>query len=147
MKVIGVSAKVSNDRDDLLEEAWELFFKSDVLEYVEGENLSEDIISVYYEYEGDQDDPYTLLIGYEVEEDFETPNGLNSIVINLNHETYRIEKDLPDAIFDKWEDIWDDTSRERAYIADFDRYNPKEDVAEVNVEYKSLTLPTLKVFA
>ena len=136
MKVIGVSAKVSNDRDDLLEEAWELFFKSDVLEYVEGENLSEDIISVYYEYEGDQDDPYTLLIGYEVEEDFETPNGLNSIVINLNHETYRIEKDLPDAIFDKWEDIWDDTSRERAYIADFDRYNPKEDVAEVNVEYK-----------
>lgn len=147
MKVIGVSAKVSNDRDDLLEEAWELFFKSDVLEYVEGENLSEDIISVYYEYEGDQDDPYTLLIGYEVEEDFETPNGLNSIVINLNHETYRIEKNLPDAIFDKWEDIWDDTSRERAYIADFDRYNPKEDVAEVNVEYKSLTLPTLKVFA
>ena len=136
MKLVGISAKVSNDRDDLLEEAWELFFKSEVLEYVEGENLSEDIISVYYEYEGDCDDPYTLLIGYEVADDFETPIGLNSVTINLNHETYRIEEDLPDAIFDKWEDIWEDTTRERAYIADFDRYNPKEDFAEVNVEYK-----------
>jgi predicted transcriptional regulator YdeE len=136
MKVVGISAKVSNDRDDLLEEAWELFFKSEVLEYVEGENLSDDIISVYHEYEGDCDDPYILLIGYEVEDDFETPTGLNSVTINLNHETHRIEKDLPDAIFDKWEDIWEDTTRERAYIADFDRYSPKEDVAEVNVEYK-----------
>jgi len=136
MKVVRISAKVTNDRDDLLEEAWELFFKSEVLEYVEGENLSDDIISVYHEYEGDCDDPYILLIGYEVEDDFETPTGLNSVTINLNHETHRIEKDLPDAIFDKWEDIWEDTTRERAYIADFDRYSPKEDVAEVNVEYK-----------
>lgn len=136
MKVVGISAKVSNDRDDLLEEAWELFFKSEVLEYVEGENLSNDIISVYYEYEGDQDDPYTLLIGYEVEDDFDTPLGLNSVTINLNHETHRIDKDLPDAIFNKWEDIWEDTARERAYIADFDRYNPKNDTAEVCVEYK-----------
>ena len=136
MKVVGISAKVSNDRDDLLEEAWELFFKSEVLEYVEGENLSEDIISVYYEYEGDCDDPYTLLIGYEVADDFETPMGLNSVTINLNHETHKIDKDLPDAVFDKWEDIWDDETREMAYIADFDRYNPKEDFVEINVEYK-----------
>jgi predicted transcriptional regulator YdeE len=102
MKVVGISAKVSNDRDDLLEEAWELFFKSEVLEYVEGENLSDDIISVYHEYEGDCDDPYILLIGYEVEDDFETPTGLNSVVINVNHNVYKIEDNLPDAVFDKW---------------------------------------------
>ncbi|MFT4693685.1 MAG: putative transcriptional regulator YdeE [Francisella sp.] len=136
MKVVGISAKVSNDRDDLLEEAWELFFKSEVLEYVEGENLSDDIISVYHEYEGDCDDPYILLIGYEVEDDFETPTGLNSVVINVNHKVYKIEDNLPDAVFDKWEDIWDDETIEMAYIADFDRYNPKEDFVEINVEYK-----------
>ena len=32
MKVVGVASKVSNDREDLLEEAWELFFNSDVLD-------------------------------------------------------------------------------------------------------------------
>ena len=136
MKVVGVSTKVSNDREDLLEQAWDLFSNSEVLEYLQGKNLSQDIISVYYEYEGDCDDPYTLLIGYEVDESFETPLGLNSVVINLNHENYKLSENVPDAIFDKWEDIWDDTSRERAYIADFDRYNPKQDYAEIGVEYK-----------
>lgn len=136
MKVVGVSAKVSNDRDDLLEQVWELFFNSEVLEYLQGKNISQDIISVYYEYEGDCDDPYTYLIGYEVDESFDTPLGLNSTVINLNHEIYKLTDNLPDAIFDKWEDIWDDDSRERAYIADFDRYNPKQDCAEIGVEYK-----------
>ncbi|QLE79318.1 GyrI-like domain-containing protein [Francisella sp. Scap27] len=136
MKVVGVSTKVSNDREDLLEQAWDLFSNSEVLEYLQGKNLSQDIISVYYEYEGDCDDPYTLLIGYEVDESFETPLGLNSVVINLNHEIYKLSENVPDAIFDKWEDIWDDTSRERAYIADFDRYNPKQDYAEIGVEYK-----------
>ncbi|AXA34656.1 GyrI-like domain-containing protein [Francisella adeliensis] len=136
MKVVGVSTKVSNDREDLLEQAWDLFSNSEVLEYLQGKNLSQDIISVYYEYEGDCDDPYTLLIGYEVDESFETPLGLNSVVINLNHEIYKLSENVPDAIFDKWEDIWDDISRERAYIADFDRYNPKQDYAEIGVEYK-----------
>lgn len=136
MKVVGVSTKVSNDREDLLEQAWDLFSNSEVLEYLQGKNLSQDIISVYYEYEGDCDDPYTLLIGYEVDESFETPLGLNSVVINLNHEIYKLSENVPDAIFDKWEDIWEDISRERAYIADFDRYNPKQDYAEIGVEYK-----------
>ena len=31
---VGVATKVSNDRDDLLEQAWELFFNSEVLEYL-----------------------------------------------------------------------------------------------------------------
>lgn len=135
MKIVGVASKVSNDRDDLLEQAWELFFNSEVLEYLNGQNISQDIISVYYEYEGDHNDPYTLLIGYEVAESFEVPTGLNSVSIKLNHDKYEIEGELPDAIIDKWHDIWDDTSKKRAYKADFDRYNPIKDTAEINVEY------------
>ena len=45
MKLVGVATKVSNDREDLLEQAWELFFNSAVLEYLNGQNLSQDIIS------------------------------------------------------------------------------------------------------
>ncbi|WP_395166533.1 GyrI-like domain-containing protein [Francisella salimarina] len=135
MKVVGVASKVSNDREDLLEEAWELFFNSEVLEYLNGQNISQDIISVYYGYEGDHTAPYTLLIGYEVAESFEVPTGLNSVQIELNHQTYRVEGELPDAIIDKWQQIWADNSKKRAYKADFDRYNPIEDYAEINVEY------------
>ncbi|AIT09563.1 AraC family transcriptional regulator [Candidatus Francisella endociliophora] len=135
MKVVGVALKVSNDREDLLEQVWELFFNSEVLEYLNGQNISPDIISVYYEYEGDHNDPYTYLIGYEVDESFEAPTGLNSVSIELNHDKYDIQGELPDAIIDKWQEIWDDTSKKRAYKADFDRYNPIEDTAEINVEY------------
>ncbi|AFJ44169.1 GyrI-like domain-containing protein [Francisella orientalis] len=135
MKVVGVASKVSNDRVDLLEEAWEFFFNSEVLEYLNGQNISQDIISVYYDYECDHTAPYTLLIGYEVAESFEVPAGLNSVQIELNHRTYRVEGELPDAIIDKWQQIWADNSKKRVYKADFDRYNPIEDYAEVNVEY------------
>ena len=138
MKVVGISAKVSNERDDLLEAAWELFFNSEVLDYLDGANVSEEIISVYHEYEGDCDDPYTLLIGYEVEDDYETPNGLNDVTINLNHDVYQITGEMPDAIMDAWEEIWDDTARERAYIADFDICNTKTDTAEIHVEYADM---------
>ena len=135
MKVVGVSAKVSNNRNDLLEQAWELFFNSEVLEYLNGQNLSQDIISVYYEYEGDHAAPYTLLIGYEVDDSFDVPTGLNSANIEINHEVFRVEGDIPDAVIDKWQEIWVDNSKERAYKADFDRYNPIEDFVEINVEY------------
>ncbi len=135
MKVVGVSTKVSNDRDDLLEQAWELFFNSEVLEYLNGQNLSQDIISVYYEYEGDHTALYTLLIGYEVDDSFDVPTGLNSVNVELNHEVFRVEGDLPDAVIEKWQEIWRDDSKERVYKADFDRYNPIEDFVEINVEY------------
>ncbi|MDE4938374.1 AraC family transcriptional regulator, partial [Francisella tularensis subsp. holarctica] len=53
----------------------------------------------------------------------------------LNHQTFRVLGELPDAIIDKWHQIWADNSKKRAYKADLDRYNPIEDYAEVNVEY------------
>ncbi|ASG68951.1 AraC family transcriptional regulator [Francisella halioticida] len=137
MRIVGVSTKVSNDRDDLLEQAWELFFNSEVLEYLNGQNLSQDIISVYYEYEGDHTAPYTLLIGYEVNNSFETPIGLDSVILEKNHKIFRVEGDLPDAAIEKWREIWSDNSKKRVYKADFDRYNPIEDFVEINVEYSS----------
>ena len=136
MKIVGISAKVANDREDLIDDAWELFANSEVLEYLDGQNISDDIISVYYEYEGDHTAPYSLLIGYEVEDTFAIPNGLNHIDIKTNHVIYDIDGELPDAIIEKWHEIWNDTSKERVYNADFDRYNPKNDTAEVHVEYK-----------
>jgi predicted transcriptional regulator YdeE len=76
-----------------------------------------------------------LLIGYEVDDSFDVPTGLNSVVIELNHDIFRAEGDLPDVAIDKWQEIWADNSKKRAYKADFDRYNPIEDFVEINVEY------------
>ncbi|MDE4965942.1 AraC family transcriptional regulator, partial [Francisella tularensis subsp. holarctica] len=75
-------------------------------------------------YEGDYTDPLTLLRGYEVPEPFEVPKGLNSVQIELNHQTYRFEGELHYAIIYKCQQIWSDNSKNRAYKADFDRYNP-----------------------
>ena len=52
------------------------------------------------------------MIGYEVNESFEVPTGLNSIVIELNHEVSRVEGELPGAIKDKWQEICTDKKRE-----------------------------------
>ena len=136
MRVVGVSGKVSNDREDLIDSVWELFENSDVLDYLNENNISEDIVSVYHEFESDYIGKYTLLIGYEVEDDYETPIGLNFVDIELNHTTVVVKGELPDAIFEEWDNIYEDTSKERAYIADFDIYYPKEDLVEINVEYK-----------
>jgi predicted transcriptional regulator YdeE len=136
MKVVGVSGKVSNDREDLIDNVWELFENSDVLDYLNENNLTEDIVSVYCEFESDYMGEYTLLIGYEVEDDYDTPVGLNSIDIDLNHTTKVVKGELPDAIFEEWDNIYEDKSKERAHIADLDIYYPKEDLVEINVEYK-----------
>ena len=136
MRVVGISAKVNNDREDLIDDVWELFFNSEVLDYLDENNLSGDIISVYHEYEGDHADDYTLLIGYEVEDDYEVPVGLNFVDITLNHNVINVKGELPEAAIAEWENIWDDDSQERAYIVDFDIYDPKEDKVDINVEYK-----------
>ncbi len=136
IKIVGVAAVVSDERIDLQDEVWEIFAKSEVLDYLKGANLSENIFYVYFDYQDDEENSYTMLIDYEVNKNFEVPDGLNLIEIDFNHESFEADDDTPEAIEGICDDICEDESKERAFIADFEIFNPRDNCVIIYVGYK-----------
>lgn len=136
MRIVGIAAKVSNAEIDKIGRLWGEFYQSNILEKLGSNVVSDEVISVYTDYEGDHNAPYTLLIGYEVLDPYNCPDNLAERTIDGFFEKFIVKGELPKSVIEQWSKIWADTSKKRAYIADFDRYKNDGSV-EINVEYIS----------
>jgi len=97
--------------------------------------LSEDVLSVYTDYEGDYTKPYTLIIGCRVKSFGEIPEGMVSKTISTaKYAVFKAEGELPQSVVNVWQFIWT-SDLKRTYDADFDLYksNGEGDPPEVEV--------------
>ncbi|MNY41429.1 Bacterial transcription activator, effector binding domain [compost metagenome] len=99
--------------------------------------ISNDIYSIYTEYDGDYTQPYTTLIGYKVDNLDHIPEGLIGIMIPEGPYLKRTAKGKlsEGVVFDAWTDIWN-SKISRAYTADFEVYGERSgnpDAAEVDI--------------
>lgn len=133
MKIVGVSAVVSNSDMASISKLWESFYSTD-MQIVKDNALSGALYSVYSDYQGDHTAPYKLTIGFEVAVEFNAPEGLVETTISNNkHDVFHVEGQMPDVVIAKWQEIWGE-KKPRTYVADFDRMNPDGSV-DVHVEY------------
>ncbi|MDW7691217.1 GyrI-like domain-containing protein [Flammeovirgaceae bacterium SG7u.111] len=88
--------------------------------------LSEEVYSVYTDYEGDYTNPYRVLMGCKVSSLDEIPEGLEGRTIGGGQFVKFVAKgDLArGAVYNEWVKIWD-TELDRAYQADFEIYGAK----------------------
>lgn len=135
MKVVGISAVVSNDNPAAISELWRRFYYEKVSDKIPNK-ISNDVVSVYTHYQGDHTKPYTVIIGHEVDENnTPVPDGFDGTNINnTNHIKYTVTGKLPDVVIQKWAEIWN-SGRERTYIADYDVHHTDGSV-DICVEFK-----------
>lgn len=135
MKVIGISAVVSNDNPAAISELWRRFYSEKISDKILGK-ISNDVISVYTHYQGDHTKPYTAIIGHAVyENERSLPDGCDFVNINnTRHTKYTVTGKLPDVVIQKWTEIWN-SGRERTHIADYDVHHDNGSV-DIYVEFK-----------
>ncbi|MFA4871215.1 MAG: GyrI-like domain-containing protein [Pedobacter sp.] len=137
--VIGIKVRTSNAEGKAsvdIPALWERFWATDVAAKLP-ERVSNDIYSIYTEYEGDYTQPYTTLIGYKVDNLDYIPEGFTGIMIQEGPYLKCTAKGkLSDGVvFDAWTEIWN-SKISRAYTADFEVYGERagdQNAAEVDI--------------
>ena len=122
--IVGISTKTSNQNYQAatdIQNLWDEFQNKKIAESTPNK-VDENIYAIYTDYEGDHNQPYTILIGSKVE-------SLNDIPKNLigrkfkkaNYLKFSPEGKLPEAVIEQWVKIWNSDIK-RAYTADLEIY-------------------------
>ncbi|CAL2101142.1 AraC family transcriptional regulator [Tenacibaculum sp. 190130A14a] len=137
--VAGISVRTTNENGKAMQDIpalWQQFMVENVGEKLLNK-LGSESYAVYTDYEKDHTKPYTMILGYRVENLENLPENMVGTKIEAsNYEKYIAKGDLTkDAVVNEWMKIWNSDSK-RTYTADFEVYgekaqDPKNGEAEI----------------
>jgi len=117
-KTINNGGKSSLDCGNL----WQKFEKENYTGKIPGK-LSEDILAVYHQFDGNHTHPFSYFIGCKVEAGTITPEGLDRLLINKGlYQKIIASGKMPDCVANSWNEIWR-SGISRAYQTDFEVYD------------------------
>jgi predicted transcriptional regulator YdeE len=120
MKTSNEMGKSSIDCGNL----WRKFEKENYADKIPNK-LSDEIVAVYHQYEGNYTRPFSYFIGCKVDADTKIPEGLDSLLIPKGLYQINIAKgQMPDCVINTWKEIWN-SDIPRAYQADFEVYDER----------------------
>lgn len=120
-------SKTTNENNQSMKdcgELWTRFEKEEVFKKIPNK-LSEEVLAVYHDYEGDHTQPFSYFIGCKVEEGTELPDGLRSLTIPAgNYQKVTAKGEMPNCIAEKWREIWE-SDIPRIYKTDYEVYDER----------------------
>mgnify|MGYP001799358486 CR=1 FL=1 len=123
--VIGISVRTSNQDNRAMKDIpalWQRFQQENVLQNIPN-MASGEVYCIYTEYEGDHMQPYTVVIGCQVSNLEEVPEGMTSLTIQAgSYERFEAKGNmLEGAVAQAWYAIWT-SELDRCYQTDFEVY-------------------------
>ncbi|SMO47849.1 GyrI-like domain-containing protein [Solitalea koreensis] len=119
---VGLSIRTSNTTADVdIAALWDKFFKENWIDKIKG-RMDDDVLGLYFNYEGDFTKPYHFAIGCRVENLIKVSEDL--IALNIpaaNYAEFVAHGKMPDCIIDTWIKIWN-SDVVRSYCFDFEVY-------------------------
>jgi len=137
--VIGLATETTNLNGRAakdLSTLWERFYTEDISTEITTK-VSDDIYSIYTDYESDYSEKYTCIIGHKVNSLASIPEGCVGRKFNSgNYHRFVAKGEIPNAVLATWESIWkSEPSLNRKYTSDFEIYGIKsQDGANSEVE-------------
>jgi predicted transcriptional regulator YdeE len=123
--VTGITIRTTNQNNQSqkdIGDLWARFMADDVMSQITA-RLSDDIYSVYTDYETDHTGFYTAILGCKIVAPDHIPEGFTTVFIPAdNYHAYYLEGKFPDNVGEAWQQIWQNAS-DRKYTADFDLYS------------------------
>ncbi|WP_375580686.1 GyrI-like domain-containing protein [Marivirga tractuosa] len=128
-KIIGISINTTNQQGKAMSDMgqlWDNFYSQNILSAIPNKT-SDDVYSLYTDYESDFKGGYTAIIGCRVNSLDSIPEGLIGREFKGGQfEKYIAKGKMPDAVINKWQKIWDkDSEINRKYTVDFEVYGEK----------------------
>ena len=103
---------------------WQDFTNGNYADKIPGK-LSNDILAVYHQYEGDHTKPYSYFIGCKVNANTPVPPGMESLIIPAaQYQKISAKGIMPDCVANAWRAIWQ-SDISRAYRFDFELYDER----------------------
>lgn len=103
---------------------WQKFEKGDYASKIPG-RISEEIVAVYHQYEGDYTHPFSYFIGCKVKADTEVPEGMTALTLpEAKYQKFVAKGTMPACIAKVWKEIWN-SGIQRAYTVDFEIYDKR----------------------
>lgn len=126
--VIGIDCRTSNAPDagpKDIPKLWERFYGEDIISQIPNK-ISNEVIALYCDYEGDYTEPYSLVIGCPVSSIDTIPEGMVAKTIPASsYAVFHAVGEHPQALIETWGKIWKDPDLERTYSGDFELYGNK----------------------
>ena len=120
---IGISVRTKNSENITtgdIGKLWGRFFDEGIPEKIPGK-VSEEMMTVYTDYESDQDGAYTAVVCCPVGSLDDIPEGMVGITVpGGKFAVYQAEGIPPANIVATWEEIWEEKGYTRRYAADVD---------------------------
>ena len=127
--VAGISIRTTNQNGQSQNDIgglWNRLINEGIVEQVQG-RLSDDIYSVYTDYESDHTGFYTVLLGCKVPLGLIPPEGLTIATIQeAKYQVYTVTGEMPASVMDAWQEIWNNCN-DRTYTSDFECYSANEE--------------------
>jgi predicted transcriptional regulator YdeE len=128
-KIIGISTKTSNRNGEAANDIgalWGQFISENLLEKIPNQ-IDSDILCIYTDYESDYTGKYTCLLGLKVSSLDTIPEELTGREFKGgNFQTFLAKGELPQAIVDTWQQIWDENQTlNRSYTYDYEVYDER----------------------
>ncbi len=126
--IIGISIRTTNENGQAskeIAELWQKFISENIISKIPNK-ISNDIYSLYTEYESDHTKPYTTILGCKVENLDSIPNGMvgNSFKEGNYIKTSTKGDLMQGLIVNHWAKIFE-MDLERVYTADFEVFGEK----------------------
>lgn len=127
--LVGLSlpSKTTNENSQSMKdcgELWTRFEKEEIFSKIPNK-LSDEVLAVYHDYEGDHTQPFSYFIGCKVEKETDIPEGLDRLTISSgNYQKVTAKGEMPNCIGSKWREIWE-SDIPRTHTADFEVYDER----------------------
>lgn len=137
-QIIGISIRTTNENNQTASDIgslWTRFMTENILEKIPNK-ISEEIFSIYTNYESDHTKPYDTILGCKVSSLENIPEGMVGKSFKGGTFAKFISKGdaTKGAVYQTWIDIWN-TELDRLYTADFEIYGEKSsDITDPEVD-------------
>ena len=125
-KLIGISVRTTNQNNQVQEDLGKLWgqFSSENIYQEIPNKISNEILAIYTDYQSNDTEDYTTIIGVPVSTLNEIPNGMIGQEFQPeNFKKFIAKGEMPKAVDDTWINIWEqDENLNRKYTYDFELY-------------------------
>lgn len=126
--VIGIECRTSNAPEAAphdIPKHWEQFYKNNTINQIPNKT-SYEVIALYCDYDGDYTQPYSLVIGCQVDSLDDIPKGMVAKTIPGGpYAIFRAIGEHPRSLIETWGNIWQQSGLERTYTGDYEVYGDK----------------------
>lgn len=123
--VIGIDCRTSNAPEagpQDIPNLWGRFYSEGIIDRIPNK-VSNEVIALYCDYEGDHTQPYSVVIGCPVKSIDTLPEGMVAKTIPASsYAVFRAVGEYPTSLIKTWGNIWKQSNLERTYTGDFELY-------------------------